>query len=151
MPYDGQWQHPAMAIPANADCRGGVFAVFAKIPPPIAPRIVIKNINFIYYAKTVGLYGRYGMRMVAAMGGIGSAVCHAMPSPPTPTVGAGSSQREDSPAHRPVLHRLNGLRNAKILPPPPNTPLSLVLLPTFALPSPYQRRFILGFRSKTRG
>ena len=24
------------AIPANADCRGGVFAVFAKIPPPAA-------------------------------------------------------------------------------------------------------------------
>ena len=22
-------------IPANADCRGGVFAVFAKIPPPV--------------------------------------------------------------------------------------------------------------------
>ena len=25
------------AIPANADCRGGVFSVFAKIPPPTAP------------------------------------------------------------------------------------------------------------------
>ena len=24
-------------IPANADCRGGVFAVFAKIPPPTIP------------------------------------------------------------------------------------------------------------------
>ena len=24
------------ALPANADCRGGVFAVFAKIPPPAA-------------------------------------------------------------------------------------------------------------------
>ena len=23
------------AIPANADCRGGVFSVFAKIPPPV--------------------------------------------------------------------------------------------------------------------
>jgi len=37
------------------------------------------------------------MRMEAAMAGIGIAT----PSPQTPTVGAGSSQREDSPA-RPV-------------------------------------------------
>ena len=27
-------------IPANADCRGGVFAVFAKIPPPVLPRVL---------------------------------------------------------------------------------------------------------------
>ena len=27
----------AINIPAIADCRGGVFAVFAKIPPPTAP------------------------------------------------------------------------------------------------------------------
>ena len=26
---------PRNDIPRNADCRGGVFAVFAKIPPPI--------------------------------------------------------------------------------------------------------------------
>ena len=35
------------------------------------------------------------MRMVVAMDGIWNAKRHAMP-----TVGAGSSQREDSPAHR---------------------------------------------------
>ena len=27
----------AMASPQTPDCRGGVFAVFAKIPPPTAP------------------------------------------------------------------------------------------------------------------
>ena len=27
----------AMASPPTPDCRGGVFAVFAKIPPPICP------------------------------------------------------------------------------------------------------------------
>ena len=34
MPYDGQWQHPATAIPANADCRGGVFAARRFPRPP---------------------------------------------------------------------------------------------------------------------
>ena len=39
------------AIPANADCRGGVFSVFAKIPPPVlsavfrACRVVIKTMD----------------------------------------------------------------------------------------------------------
>ncbi len=33
-------------------------------------------------------------------GGIGIAMRHARASPQTPTVGAGSSQREDSPAHQ---------------------------------------------------
>ena len=28
----------AMPSPQMPDCRGGVFAVFAKIPPPTAPR-----------------------------------------------------------------------------------------------------------------
>ena len=32
-----QWHLDRNAIPANADCRGGVFAVFAKIPPPTIP------------------------------------------------------------------------------------------------------------------
>ena len=27
----------AMKAPQTPDCRGGVFAVFAKIPPPICP------------------------------------------------------------------------------------------------------------------
>ena len=29
--------HTSHHPPCNADCRGGVFAVFAKIPPPIVP------------------------------------------------------------------------------------------------------------------
>ena len=28
----------AMKSPQTPDCRGGVFAIFAKIPPPTAPR-----------------------------------------------------------------------------------------------------------------
>ena len=145
MPYDGQWQHPAMAIPANADCRGGVFAVFAKIPPPIAPRIVIKNINFIYYAKTVGLYGRYGMRMVAAMGGIGSAVCHAMPSPPTPTVGAGSSRfsrRFPRPSPCAASSKWSSQREDPPAPPeyPPLPSTPPYLRPTIPLPTPLHPR-----------
>ena len=30
----------AMASPQTPDCRGGVFAVFAKIPPPVLPRVL---------------------------------------------------------------------------------------------------------------
>ena len=36
---DALWlaMRPAMISPQKPDCRGGVFAVFAKIPPPTAP------------------------------------------------------------------------------------------------------------------
>ena len=30
----GRWGYPATPSPRMPDCRGGVFAVFAKIPPP---------------------------------------------------------------------------------------------------------------------
>ena len=30
----------AMISPPTPDCRGGVFAVFAKIPPPVLPRVL---------------------------------------------------------------------------------------------------------------
>ena len=51
--------------------------------------------------------------------------------PAMPTVGAGSSQREDSPAPTPIVD-------------------SPYLPPTFAVPTPYLRRFMFGFRLKAK-
>ena len=51
--------------------------------------------------------------------------------PAMPTVGAGSSQREDSPAPTPIVD-------------------SPYLPPTFAVPTPYLRRFTFGFRLKAK-
>ena len=66
---DGWWHTPQRS-PRNADCRGGVFAVFAKISPPI-PHYTRKP-----HTETHGFYrgaGREGMprwlgRALAALG-----------------------------------------------------------------------------------
>ena len=62
-------------------------------------------------------------------GNSGIAMRRTMASPQRPTVGAGSSQCEDSPAHLPPC-----VYHPRIC----------------AVPSPYHRRYILGFRLKAK-
>ncbi len=73
------------------------------------------------------------------------AACVASPSPPTPTVGEGSSQREDSPARTPqqpqraqTVHASR--HHAPNLPPRPSPCQPLTIPP----PSPYHRRTIVA-------
>ena len=73
------------------------------------------------------------------------AACVASPSPPTPTVGAGSSQREDSPARTPQqpqrAQTVHASRHHAPNLPPRLSPYQPLTIPP---PSPYHRRTIVA-------
>ena len=165
---------PRNAIPANADCRGGVFAA-RRFPRPSPPT---RRLNGLPHAKIPlpphfrvcppPLYPPSHPQMLSLRPSFPIEYSGLNQIPPSPKTVATRRAASFMPCHLPMPYDTQWQHPATAIPanadcrggvfaarrssrPPPNTPLSLVLLPTFALPSPYQRRFILGFRSKTRG
>ena len=134
-----QWHLDRNAIPANADCRGGVFAVFAKIPPPTIPsamrdarppaprRYNNRGVPWVaWYAHGDGATGghldRNDILAMPTVGAGSSRFSRRFPRPPQPP-----SRRAPLSASRfPSPHRASPLRIA-LIPPHRASPLRIVL------------------------